>query len=188
MENETSRQPVGSMSSFIASIDQGTTSTRCMIFDHEGPVACARRNTAKSSRGPAGSSTIRWKSGNDTQEVIAEAISLARAKPGEIVAVGIANQRETTVVWDRHTGKPLANAIVWQDTRTKPICDELAEIGGIDRFRAQTGLPLATYFSGPKLHWILENNPEIRHAARRGDALFGTIDSWLIWNLTGDST
>ncbi len=110
---------------------------------------------------------------------------MARAKPGQIVAVGIANQRETTVVWDRHTGKPLANAIVWQDTRTKPICDELSKTGGIDRFRAQTGLPLATYFSGPKLHWILEHNPEIRHAARRGDALFGTIDSWLIWNLTG---
>jgi glycerol kinase len=120
-----------------------------------------------------------------TEQTISEAVAMAGARPGDIAAVGIANQRETTVIWDRNTGKPLCNAIVWQDTRTKSICDELAATGGIDRFRVTTGLPLATYFSGPKLRWVLEHNAPIRQAAARGDALFGTIDTWLIWNLTG---
>jgi len=105
--------------------------------------------------------------------------------PYEIAAVGITNQRETTVVWDRETGRPYCNALVWQDTRTKDICDTLASVGGQDRFRSLTGLPLATYFSAPKLKWILDNNPFIREAAEKGRALFGTIDSWLIWKLTG---
>jgi glycerol kinase len=122
-----------------------------------------------------------------TQEVIAEVVASAGAGKGDIAALGVTNQRETTVVWDRRSGKPYCNAIVWQDTRTKGICDELAGDGGIDRFRAITGLPLATYFSGPKLRWLLENHPEIRDAARAGHAIFGTIDSWLIWNLTGGS-
>jgi glycerol kinase len=173
------------MSSYIASIDQGTTSTRCIIFDHNGPVACAQKEHRQIFPRPGWVEHDPLEIWQRTQEVIAEAIFTAGAKPGEILAVGIANQRETTVVWDCRTGQPLGNAIVWQDTRTKPICDELAKIGGIDRFRAQTGLPLATYFSGPKLLWILENNKDIHQAARRGDALFGTIDSWLIWNLTG---
>lgn len=185
MENKGGRQSVGFMSSFIASIDQGTTSTRCMIFDRDGPVACAQKEHKQIFPRPGWVEHDPLEIWQRTQEVIAEAISAANAKPGEIAAVGIANQRETTVVWDRNTGKPLANAIVWQDTRTKAICDELAKIDGIDRFRAHTGLPLATYFSGPKLKWILDNNPDVRDAARRGDALFGTIDSWLIWNLSG---
>ena len=120
-----------------------------------------------------------------TQEVIHGALDKFRISPEDIVAIGITNQRETTLVWDRKTGKPFDNAIVWQDTRTAPMCNELAQEGGQDRFRARTGLPLATYFSGPKLRWILDHNPGAREAAQRGDALFGTIDTWLIWNLTG---
>jgi glycerol kinase len=156
-----------------------------MIFDRDGPVACAQkehRQIFPRAGWVEHDPTEIWQ---NTCEVVAEAIVFAGVKAGEIAGVGIANQRETTVVWDRRTGKPLGNAIVWQDTRTKGICDELGEIGGIDRFRDRTGLPLATYFSGPKLHWILEHDAEARQAARRGDALFGTIDSWLIWNLTG---
>jgi glycerol kinase len=173
------------MSSFVAAIDQGTTSTRCMIFDHDGPVACAQKEHRQIFPRPGWVEQDAREIWQKTREVIAEAISSAGAKRGEIIAVGIANQRETTVVWDRRTGEPLCNAIVWQDTRTKAICDQLAENGGIDRFRAKTGLPLATYFSGPKLRWILERDADVRQAARRGDAFFGTIDSWLIWNLTG---
>jgi glycerol kinase len=173
------------MSSFIASIDQGTTSTRCMIFDRDGPVACAQKEHRQIFPRPGWVEHDPREIWNRTCEVISEAILAAGAAPGQIAAVGITNQRETTVVWDRRTGKPLTNAIVWQDTRTKGICDELTKAGGIDRFRSQTGLPLATYFSGPKLHWILKHHPEIWRAARGGDAIFGTIDSWLIWNLTG---
>ena len=108
-------------------------------------------------------------------------------RPADIAAVGITNQRETTVVWDKNTGKPYYNAIVWQDTRTDKICNALAKDGGQDRFRAKVGLPLATYFSGPKVKWILENVEGVREAAERGDAIFGNIDTWVIWNLTGGS-
>jgi glycerol kinase len=121
----------------------------------------------------------------NAQEVMGAAITQAGVKPGEIAAVGVTNQRETTIVWDRKTGRPYTNAIVWQDTRTKSICNQLEAQGGIDRFRPKTGLPLATYFSGPKLKWILDNVEGVRMAAEKGEALFGTIDSWLIWNLTG---
>ena len=109
----------------------------------------------------------------------------AGVKPGDIAAVGITNQRESAIVWDRRTGNPYYNVIVWQDTRTKSICDRLAESGGQDRFRSKVGLPLATYFSGPKIQWILENVPGVRSAAERGDALFGNLDTWVIWWLTG---
>ena len=119
-----------------------------------------------------------------TQEVVAEAIVRAGAKRGDIGAAGIANQRETTVVWDRRTGLPLCNAIVWQDTRTKELCDELEAESGAE-IRRITGLPPATYFSGPKIAWMLKNERGVNAAAKRGDAIFGTIDSWLIWNLTG---
>ncbi len=102
--------------------------------------------------------------------------------------MGVTNQRETTVVWNRRTGQPYHNAIVWQDTRTDRLCAELAGAEGPDRFRAKVGLPLSTYFSGPKIRWLLDNVPGLREAARRGDALFGTIDTWLIWNLTGGVT
>jgi glycerol kinase len=120
-----------------------------------------------------------------TQDVVKGAVAKAGAEPGDIAAVGVTNQRETTVVWNRHTGEPYFNAIVWQDTRTKQICDELAQEGGQDRFRPKVGLPLTTYFSGPKLKWILENVDGVREAAEKGEALFGTVDSWAIWWLTG---
>ena len=103
----------------------------------------------------------------------------------DIAAIGITNQRETTVVWDKNTGKPIYNAIVWQDTRTDVIINELAKDGGQDRFRTKTGLPLATYFSGPKIKWILDNVPDARAKAENGELLFGNIDTWIIWNLTG---
>jgi len=156
-----------------------------MIFDRDGPVACAQKEHRQIFPRAGWVEHDPLEIWRNTRDVIGEAVAAAGARRGEIVSVGIANQRETTVVWDRHTGLPLGNAIVWQDTRTKGICDELARDGGINRFRARTGLPLATYFSGPKLRWILENNASVREAAGRGDALFGTIDSWLIWNLTG---
>jgi len=173
------------MPQFVASIDQGTTSTRCMIFDREGPVACTQKEHRQIFPRAGWVEHDPMEIWQRTQEVIGEAVAAAGACRGDILAVGIANQRETTVVWDRRTGRPMRNAIVWQDTRTKGICDELEGEGGIDRFRERTGLPLATYFSGPKLRWILENDSAVREAARRGDALFGTVDSWLIWNLTG---
>ncbi|MDX2140772.1 MAG: glycerol kinase GlpK, partial [Chloroflexota bacterium] len=119
------------------------------------------------------------------QEVIAGALAKANATPHDLAALGITNQRETTIVWDKHTGKPYYNALVWQDTRTDGIVARLAADGGADRFRPQTGLPISTYFSGTKLVWLLENVDGLRAAARKGDALFGTIDTWLAWNLTG---
>src|SRR5205807_4968422 len=120
-----------------------------------------------------------------TQEVIREALDKSGVRREQIAAVGIANQRETTVVWSRRTGEPIANAIVWQDTRTDQIVNELAMQGGQDRFRHKTGLPLATYFAGPKVRWILDNVPQARAAAQNGDLIFGTIDTFLIWWLTG---
>ncbi len=120
-----------------------------------------------------------------TQEVILNTLQKSGIHPSEIAALGITNQRETTVIWDKTTGQPLHPAIVWQDTRTDEICTALAYEGGQDRLRDKTGLPLATYFSGPKIKWLLENNPRVAEAVKKGTALAGTIDSWLVWNLTG---
>jgi glycerol kinase len=120
-----------------------------------------------------------------TKDVIQGALKAVGASAADIAAVGITNQRETTVVWDKNTGQPYHNALVWQDTRTDKICNELAKDGGQDRFRPQVGLPLATYFSGPKVKWLLDNVPGLRAAADKGDAIFGNIDTWVIWNLTG---
>ena len=174
------------MPKYIAAIDQGTTSTRCMIFDHNGQViSLAQKEHEQIYPQPGWVEHKPMEIWIRTQEVIHEAIVKAGVKPGDIAAVGITNQRETAVVWDRRTGKPFYNAIVWQDTRTKSICDQLAASGGQDRFRAKVGLPLATYFSGPKIQWILENVPGVRGAAERGDALFGNLDTWIIWWLTG---
>jgi glycerol kinase len=173
------------MPRYIASIDQGTTSTRCILFDLTSPVAAAQKEHRQILPQAGWVEHDAMEIWQRTQEVIREAMEKGGAKASDIAAVGIANQRETVVVWDRRTGRPYGNAIVWQDTRTKPIIDELARDGGIDRFRAITGLPLATYFSGPKIQWILDNVAGVREAAERGDALAGTIDSWLIWNLTG---
>ena len=175
-----------SMTKFIAALDQGTTSTRCMLFDRDGAVAARSQKEHQQIYPHSGwvehDGLEIWE---NAQDVVHTALTQAGVRQGEIAAVGVTNQRETTIVWDRKTGKPYGNAIVWQDTRTKEICSQLTEQGGIDRFRPKTGLPLATYFSGPKLKWIIENVDGVRQAAERGEALFGTVDSWLIWNLTG---
>ena len=174
------------MATYVAAIDQGTTSTRCILFSRAGlPAASAQQEHRQIYPRPGWVEHDPVEIWERTQSVIAGALRSAVASGGDVAAVGIANQRETTVVWDRHTGRPLCNSIVWQDTRTKEICDGLAADGGADRFRDVVGLPLATYFSGPKLRWLLQNVQAVRDAARAGTAAFGTVDSWIIWNLTG---
>ncbi len=174
------------MAKYVAAVDQGTTSTRCILFDRSGRVvSVAQKEHEQIYPKPGWIEHDPLEIWARTQEVVSEAVAKAGAQPGDIAAVGVTNQRETTVVWNRHTGKPYYNAIVWQDTRTKDICDALAADGGQDRFRAKVGLPLATYFSGPKIMWLLDNIPGLREDAEKGDALFGNIDTWLIWNLTG---
>jgi glycerol kinase len=174
------------MSKYVGAIDQGTTSSRFMVFDQQGAVvALAQREHEQIYPKPGWvehDAAAIWR---NTEAVIGEALARGRVKPGELAAVGITNQRETTVLWDRNTGAPLANALVWQDTRTAGLVAAYSRDGGQDRFRARTGLPLATYFSGLKLKWLLDNVPGARAKAEAGDALFGTIDTWLLWNLTG---
>ncbi len=174
------------MTEYIAAIDQGTTSTRCMIFDHQAEVVSIhQREHDQIYPRPGWVEHDPVQIWDRTQTVLREALERAGIGLNLLTAIGVTNQRETTVVWDRKTGKPYYNAIVWQDTRTDKIIAELGQEGGQDRFRAKTGLPLSTYFSGPKVRWILDNVPEARAAAQRGDAIFGNMDTWLIWNLTG---
>ena len=174
------------MAKYVGAVDQGTTSTRFMIFDHKGQVVSVDQKEHEQIYPKPG-----WVEHNPmevwerTQEVIAGALKKGGIDPKEIAAVGVTNQRETTVVWEKATGKPVYNAIVWQDTRTDQICNELAKDGGQDRFREKVGLPLATYFSGPKIKWILDNNKGLRDRAEKGELLFGNMDTWVIWNLTG---
>ncbi|MGE5252025.1 MAG: glycerol kinase GlpK [Bacteroidota bacterium] len=174
------------MAKYSAAVDQGTTSTRFMIFDHAGKVVAVDQKEHEQIYPKPG-----WVEHNPMeiwercQEVIDGALKKGGVDPKDIAAVGVTNQRETTVVWEKATGKPVYNAIVWQDTRTDAICNELAKDGGQDRFRTKVGLPLATYFSGPKIKWILDNVPGIREKAEKGEVLFGNIDTWVIWNLTG---
>lgn len=174
------------MSQYVAAIDQGTTSTRCMIFDHSGRVVSVDQREHEQIFPQAGwvehDPEEVWQ---NTRQVCAGALAKKDLVTSDIVAVGITNQRETAVVWDRTTGKPVYNAIVWQDTRTDRIVDELAKNGGPDRYRARTGLPLATYFSGPKVKWILDNVDGARAKAEAGDLLFGNMDTWVLWNATG---
>jgi glycerol kinase len=174
------------MSRYVAAIDQGTTSTRCILFNRRGETVSVHQleHTQIFPR-PGWVEHDPLEIWQRAQEVVRSALGKADASARDIAAVGITNQRETTVVWNRRTGKPYANAIVWQDTRTDKLCAEWGKEGGQDRFRAQVGLPLATYFAGPKVRWLLDNVPGLREDAVRGDALFGTIDTWLIWNLTG---
>lgn len=173
------------MTRYVAAIDQGTTSTRCILFDRAGPVAAVQKEHRQILPRPGWVEHDAMEIWQKTQACVREVLEVVGARQGDIAAVGVANQRETTVVWDKRTGRPYGNAIVWQDTRTKALCDALAREGGLDRFRKVTGLPLATYFSGPKLAWMLEHVEGLRAAADRGEALFGTIDTWLIWWLTG---
>jgi glycerol kinase len=174
------------MSKYAAAVDQGTTSTRFMIFNKAGEVVAVHQLEHEQIYPQAGwvehDAMEIWAR---TQDVIKGAMEKAGATAADIVAIGVTNQRETTVVWDKNTGKPYYHAIVWQDTRTDKICNKLAEDGGQDRFRKKVGLPLATYFSGPKIAWMLENVDGLRKAAEKGDAIFGNIDTWVIWNLTG---
>jgi glycerol kinase len=175
---------------YIGAIDQGTTSTRFILFDRQGTAVGSRQLEHRQIFPKAG-----WVEHDPreiwerTVQVIRETLKSTGVAARQIAAVGITNQRETTVAWNRKTGEPFGNAVVWQDTRTGELVGKLAREGagqgGIDRFRDKTGLPLATYFSGPKLSWMLSNDPALRSAAEKGEAAFGTIDSWLIWNLTG---
>ena len=171
---------------YMAAIDQGTTSTRCMIFDHAGcVVAVDQKEHQQYYPRPGWVEHDPFEIWQRTEAVIRGVLTKANLEASDIAAVGVTNQRETTMVWDRHTGRPYYPAIVWQDTRTDTICNELARKGGQDRFREKVGLPLATYFSGPKIRWLLDNVEGLREAAERGDALFGNMDTWVIWNLTG---
>jgi len=174
------------MAKYVGALDQGTTSTRFMIFDHSGTaIAMDQKEHEQIFPKPGWVEHDALEIWQRSQEVIKGALKKAGASASDLAAVGITNQRETTLVWDRTTGKPVHNAIVWQDTRTDTICNELAKDGGQDRFRSKVGLPLATYFSGPKVRWILDNVAGAREKAVAGDLVFGNMDSWLIWNLTG---
>ena len=184
------------MPQYVGAVDQGTTSTRFMIFDHAGRVVGAHQLEHTQIYPQAG-----WVEHDPleiwarVQDVMQGALQKAGLAARDLAAIGVTNQRETAVVWNPKTGQPWCNAIVWQDTRTDKLCNELARGSGLsggegsgqDRFRRQTGLPLATYFSGPKLRWILDNVPGVAEAAARGEAVFGNIDTWVIWNLTGGS-
>ena len=171
---------------YVAAIDQGTTSTRFIVLDRQGQIICSNQQEHQQIYPQPG-----WVEHNPeeiwqrTQSVIKNALEIGNIDPKDIAALGITNQRETTIVWDRKTGKPYGNAIVWQGTRTRFICEQLAEVEGKDRFREGCGLPLTTYFSGPKIKWMLDNIPGLREAADRGDAIFGNVDTFLIWHLTG---
>jgi len=175
------------VSRFVAAIDQGTTSTRCMIFDHDGAVASVAQLEHQQIFPRAGwvehDAAEIW---TNTREVVARALASADLSAEDVQVIGITNQRETTLVWDKTTGKPVYNAIVWQDTRTERICQQLGELGGgAERYKDRVGLPLATYFAGPKARWVLDNVEGAREKAENGDLLFGTMDSWLVWNMTG---
>lgn len=174
------------MANYIAAIDQGTTSTRCIIFNRAGDIAgIDQTEHAQIFPKPGWVEHDALEIWQRTLEVSRNAMRRAGLSPTDVSAVGITNQRETTLVWDRKTGKPYHNALVWQDIRTDAICNLLAKEGGQDRFRPITGLPLATYFSGCKIKWLLDHVEGLRRAAERGDVLFGNIDTWLIWNMTG---
>src|SRR5665213_1496111 len=174
------------MAKYAAALDQGTTSSRAMIFDHSGKVVSVVQKEHEQIYPKPG-----WVEHDPKeiwarcQEVLDEALEQAGGNKEDVAALGITNQRETAVVWDRNTGEPIHNALVWQDTRTDKIVDELAKDGGQDRFRETVGLPLATYFSGPKVRWLLDNVDGAREKAEAGDLVFGNMDTWCMWNLTG---
>jgi glycerol kinase len=168
---------------YIAAIDQGTTSSRCIVFDQSGGiVSVAQREHRQIFPKPGWVEHDATEIWTNVQAVVRDALAQASLTHDDIAAFGITNQRETTVVWDKETGEPVHNAIVWQDTRTDAL---IKQLGDQDRFRERSGLPLATYFSGPKLRWLLDNVDGLRARAERGEVLFGTMDTWLIWNLTG---
>ncbi|MFJ7749370.1 glycerol kinase GlpK [Arthrobacter sp. NPDC097144] len=171
---------------YIIAIDQGTTSSRAIVFDHDGNIVSTGQKEHEQIFPRAG-----WVEHDpqeiwtNVREVVGTALSKANLTRHDIAAVGITNQRETAVVWDKTTGEPVYNAIVWQDTRTQPTVNELAADGGLERYKDRVGLPLATYFSGTKIKWILDNVEGARERAEAGDLIFGNTDSWIVWNLTG---
>jgi glycerol kinase len=174
------------MADYVLAIDQGTTSSRAIVFDHSGRIVSTGQLEHDQIFPRAGwvehDAEQIW---NNVREAVGLALTRANIIHTDLAAVGITNQRETAVVWDKTTGKPVYNAIVWQDTRTQAIVDELGGDVGADRYKDVVGLPLATYFSGPKIKWILDNVEGAREAAERGDLLFGNTDSWVLWNMTG---
>ncbi|MEV4147612.1 glycerol kinase GlpK [Amycolatopsis sp. NPDC049691] len=171
---------------YVMSIDQGTTSTRCILFDARGRlVSVVQREHQQHFPRPGWVEHDAVEIWRNLSRIVPQALADAGATADQVVGLGIANQRETTVLWDRHTGNPVGRAIVWQDTRTDAMLEQLAREPGADRVRQLCGLPLATYFSAPRVRWLLERTPGLRERAERGDVLFGTIESWLIWNLTG---
>jgi glycerol kinase len=175
------------MGKYVGAIDQGTTSTRFIVFDAQGAiVAVAQKEHRQIYPQPGWVEHSPLEIARNTEEVISEALQTAKLTASDLIAVGITNQRETTVVWDR-SGRPIHNALVWQDTRVDPLVAFYSAQGGKDRFRAATGLPLASYFSGLKLKWLLDNLAGVRKRAETGELMFGTIDSWVVWNLTGGS-
>jgi len=174
------------MTKYVGALDLGTTSNRFIIFDHRGEIiGLDQKEHEQIFPKPGWVEHDPMEILKNTQDVIRGAMEKSGVAGGDIAAIGITNQRETTVVWDKHTGRPLFNAIVWQCTRTDEICKTLMREYGQDRFRDKTGLPIATYFSGPKIRWILDNVSQAKSAAESGDALFGTIETWIIWWLTG---
>jgi glycerol kinase len=180
------RGKAGNVGSYVGAIDQGTTSTRFIVFDRSGRiVASDQREHQQIYPNPGWVEHDPEEIWHRTQEVIAGALQQRDLHPPDLAAIGITNQRETTVLWDRKTGKPVYNAIVWQDTRVADSVTEFAKQGGQDRFRSRTGLPLTTYFSGLKIRWMLDNIPGVRAHAEAGEMLFGNIDTFLVWHLTG---
>lgn len=174
------------MPNCIAAIDQGTTSTRCIVFDREGrSLGAGQAEHAQILPRPGWVEHDPREIWQRTQDAISGALEASGKTPADVATLGISNQRETTLIWDRRTGEPLHNAIVWQDTRTDTLCRALAADGGTQRFRETTGLPPATYFSGPKMRWLLDRVPNARAMAENGDALLGTVDAYLMWRLTG---
>jgi glycerol kinase len=175
-----------SQANYVGALDQGTTSNRFIIFDHRGNIVGLDQKEHEQIFPKPG-----WVEHNpaeiwqNTRDVIRGALANAGLTGSDLTAIGITNQRETTVIWDKNTGKPFFNAVVWQCTRTDEICKHLMRDHGQNRFRDQTGLPIATYFSGPKIKWILDNVAPARKAADKGEALFGTMETWIIWWLTG---
>ena len=177
------------MAKYVGAIDQGTTSSRFILFDRDGKIVHADQREHEQINPKAGwvehDAKQIW---TRTREVIRGALASSPAEAGDIEAIGITNQRETTLVWDRETGEPIHNAIVWQDTRTGPLVHELAGEEGVDRLRDAVGLPLSTYFSGPKIRWLLDNVDGAQERAENGELAFGNMDTWVLWNLTGGSS
>ncbi|MBF9195321.1 glycerol kinase GlpK [Microvirga terrestris] len=174
------------MAHYVGAIDQGTTSSRFIVFDKAGSiVSVGQKEHEQIYPRPGYVEHDPLEIWRNTQAVIGEALAKKGLKPQDLAAIGITNQRETTLIWDKRTGQPLHNALVWQDTRVDAIVEDFARDGGYDRLRDKTGLPLASYFSGLKLRWLLDNVPGAREKAQSGDVLFGNIDTWLVWNLTG---